>query len=376
MFIFSLPLMWQSDTQRWQWLLFTAISGVFWLVLLQLIFGMINSPKVLDAPLRFLLAACCLFALSKLSAARLVWACYGCIIGALGVMVWGYVSTHVSAYYWMDGSRAWNGFSNPIAFGCLSLLLGFISLILPIPIACARWKPIIFLLKVFAFVAAMVAAYYSASRAILLLVIPLLFLVILYFSQWRILSAGLSTILGIGLLTLLIMNTDNRVRNRIYEGERDIAVFAHDQNTSMGLRFEMWQVAVQIIADHPLSGVGRYGYQREVRRRIQLQQAPAVIADAWHPHNELLTLGVEMGMPGLLAALALYLVPACLFCSRLRREDPLVRFAATAGAMVVFGHLVVGLMDSYFWIVSQTAFYGVSVVVFAAIILSQENKTV
>jgi hypothetical protein len=34
----------------------------------------------------------------------------------------------------------------------------------------------------------------------------------------------------------------------------------------------------------------------------------------------------------------------------------------------------VGLVDVYFWIVSQTAFYGVSVAVFAAILLAQARQ--
>jgi O-antigen ligase len=372
MFLLALPLLRKPDRQ--QWWLFAALSATFWITLLQLLFGMPIKLHVLDAPSRFLLAGCCLFALSHLDAKRLSLACYGCIPATFGVMAWGYISLHVPHYFWGDGSRAWNGFSNPIPFGSLSVLLGFLSLILPIPQEWQKHLGAIRLLKLAALGAGLYAGYCSGSRAAMIIAIPLIFLAISHFGQFR-LGKVLALFLPAMLLAgALIMGTSNRMHARISEGCTDLAVFHKDQNTSMGLRLEMWKTGAQIFVDHPLRGIGKGGFYDEVNRRITLHLAPSLIQTAPHPHDELLNMADEMGLPGLLAGLLLYLVPGILFCSRLRAENRYARFAASAGAMVVIGHFCVGLVDVYFWIVSQTAFYGVSVAVFAAILLAQARQ--
>ena len=99
-----------------------------------------------------------------------------------------------------------------------------------------------------------------------------------------------------------------------------------------------------------------------------------MVKTAPHPHNELLNMGVEMGIPGLLIGFALYLIPGILFFRSLNEINTERRFPAYAGALTVVAFFLIGLMDTYFWIVSQTAFYGVLTVVFAAILLSPDRK--
>jgi hypothetical protein len=54
-------------------------------------------------------------------------------------------------------------------------------------------------------------------------------------------------------------------------------------------------------------------------------------------------------------------------------KDSVRRFAAYAGLLTVVAFFLIGLMDTYFWIVSQTAFYGVLVVVFSALLLLRDK---
>ncbi|WP_158248790.1 O-antigen ligase family protein [Chromobacterium sinusclupearum] len=376
MTLFSLPLLKDARGDRWTWALFIVLSASLLVTVLQLAAGMsFVGHKALDAPTRFFLAALCLFALKRLPARRLATACWGVWLGALGVMVWGYVSTHVAVYaYGLDVTRGWNQFSNPIPFGVFSVMLGFLSLSLPIVGWTDLSRKLQWLLCIGGLLAGLLAGYYSGSRAPFLIVPPLLIVMMLGVTRWRIGRIFVMLAVILAATASSVMITPNKLHSRIDEGLNDLRVYKQNQNTSMGLRLEMWRVARDIIADHPLTGVGKQGYYDEVNARIKQGKAPVIINAAPHPHGELLNFGVEMGLPGLILGLLIFAVPAALFFPLLRADDALLRFAATGGSIVVVGQFVAGLMDTYFWIVSQTAFYGTFVVVFAAIILARRQE--
>ena len=373
--LLSLPLLKDGVYNRWSWSLLLVFALPLAFTAAQLVLGMpMVEHKAMDAPSRFFLAAICLFALARLSGRKLALACWGALFGALGTMVWGYVSTHIPEYYWADGSRAWNQFSNPIPFGVLSVMLGFIALALPLSPQWAKWKSLLWAAKLLGLLAGLVAAYCSGSRAPFLIAAPLLLVALLGMSHWR---AG--RVLGVLVVILLlagglVMSTPNRLHERINEGIHDLSVYQQSPDSSMGTRLVMWQQAIDIIRKHPLAGVGKQGYFNEVNARIKQGTAPDLIRKAPHPHNEILNMGVEMGVPGVAVGLLLFLLPAALFFPRLRANDEWTRFAATGGSMVVAGQFTAGLMDTYFWIVSQTAFYGMLVAVFAAIILARRRE--
>ncbi|WP_162787982.1 O-antigen ligase family protein [Chromobacterium haemolyticum] len=373
--LLSLPLLKEGVYNRWSWSLLLVFTLPLVFTAVQLVLSMPSvEHKAMDAPSRFFLAGICLFVLARLNGRELALACWGALFGALGTMLWGYVSTHLPQYYWGDGSRAWNQFSNPIPFGALSMMLGFITLVLPLPPQCTKWRSLLWVAKLFGLLGGLVAGYYSGSRAAFLIVPPLLLIALLSMSRWR-----LGWVLGVLVAILLlvgglVMSTPNRLHERINEGIHDLSVYQQNQDTSLGLRLVMWQQALDIIREHPFIGVGKQGYFNEVNARIKQGKAPGLIHKAPHPHNEILNMGVEMGVPGMVVGLLMFLLPAALFFPRLRAADEWTRFAATGGSMVVTGQFTVGLMDTYFWIVSQTAFYGMLVAVFAAIILARRRE--
>lgn len=361
----------------WHWSIFSVLLAPLLLAALQIVFGMPVSLHVMDAPSRFFLAGVTLFGLSSLPRESLSKACYGAVVGAIGVMIWGYLSTHYNHYAWgVDPSRGWNGFSNPIPFGSLSVILGFVAFMLPTPFVFQKWRTIFVVLKIFSLACGLAAGYYSGSRAMLLVVVAGLFFSLGYYSKFSFKKVIPLTVLVLFIAGGLLMLGQNKISARIHEGVNDIAVNSTNQSTSMGLRFIMWRTAGEIILDHPLSGVGKEGYFEEVNRRIKVGKTSPLISTAPHPHNELLNMGVEMGIPGFLLGLALYLVPGMLFFRHLYDTDPARKFAAYAGSLTVVAFFLVGLMDTYFWIVSQTAFYGVLVVVFAAMLLSRDQEKV
>ena len=358
-------------------LLFWALSATAVLTVLQLFagFGGVNV-KGLDAPLRFVFAGLGLWGLSRLPSRYLMLALWGIPAGALGLGVWGWLSTHVQAYAWSDFSRGWNGFSNPIPFGVYSALFAFWVWIFPSKYYDLKvWQlRLAHSLQVIAVLAAFIAAYYSGTRAAQLVCLPLLLLLSVYF--YKIAARTMVWIVPALLLlsiTLLAVSPD-KFSIRFREGWSEITHYQDNPGTSMGLRLTMWQYGGQLVLEHPLTGVGKQGYYREVTKLQNDPTSLRLISGAPHPHNEILNLAVEFGMAGIAVGLALFLVPGMLFRRYLTHTDPVLAFAALAGMLVVVCQFVAGLFDAYFWIVSQTSFYGMSVVIFASMIFSRKRE--
>lgn len=343
------------------------------LAVLQMAVGYPVPTKALDAPSRLFLAAMGIFALVWLRTDYLLRAIALLVLAAVGAGVWGYLSTHVPVYFWGDGTRAWNGFSNPIPYSVLAVMFGFLALLLPNRLL-SKNDPLAWGIKSLAMACAAYAAYMAQTRSSLLIVPFLSLLALRYYfgNNWR---RGLMYCLPVfAMLVLFVACTENKIKNRINEGMNDFAVIDHDVNTSMGLRVEMWRTAGLIFLEHPVLGVGKAGYYPTIGQWAKEGKASPYVSSAPHPHNELLNMGVEMGVFGLLAGLLLYLFPLRLFWKNMCERDATLRFAGAAGCVVVTAFLVAGTMDVYFWIVSQTAIYGMAVTVFYALILARRRE--
>lgn len=75
-------------------------------------------------------------------------------------------------------------------------------------------------------------------------------------------------------------------------------------------RAEVWQRAVYILQDFPFTGVGLGAYSRAVDFLYPLFRYPPDSIS--HAHNLFLQIGVDLGLPGLVAWLAVYLLAAWL----------------------------------------------------------------
>ncbi len=355
----------QNNSLR-HWALLFALPFLF--ALTQKFLGFNFKINALDAPSRFLLASACIFMFYQCNAQHLSKSIAGAIIGALGVGIWAYLSTHIPSFFWIDGQRAWNGFSNPIPFGLLSLLLGFLAINVPHAFFPKVPVKLFVFIKLLALYAAFYAAYLSLSR-IALLVLPFLAIVlILQHAQhskkiyWHIFLSGV-------VLSTILFFTDNPYQTRVESSFSEITEFEKNPNTSMGLRLSMWQDAIELIQQHPW-GMGKNGFINEMRRRHPFKPKPAP-----HPHNEYLNFGVEFGIPGIVLAFLIYFVPLIFFYQHLKKQPNLIiQNAAANGLMVTLSFSIGGLLDCYFWITNQCVFYGLSVMLFVAIILKEKNN--
>ena len=105
------------------------------------------------------------------------------------------------------------------------------------------------------------------------------------------------------------------VQTRVLTAVNEVQLYLQSgtQATSVGARLAMWQFAVKDIADAPLVGQGAQGWLRNRDKAIQDKQLDPFIQNFNQLHNEYLDVAYKTGLLGLLALLALYVVPMLWF---------------------------------------------------------------
>ncbi|HEX6548387.1 MAG TPA: O-antigen ligase family protein [Candidatus Dormibacteraeota bacterium] len=115
----------------------------------------------------------------------------------------------------------------------------------------------------------------------------------------------------------------------------------HDPNNTVLSREPIWQAAVRMIHDHPLTGIGLNSFAGDLRR-----YAPDVGESHTHPHNFFLNFWLVLGLLGLAA----YLWVIVWFGRVIRRGlvgDLRPLYVGLAAALVAI--LVHGLVDTTIW---------------------------
>lgn len=93
-------------------------------------------------------------------------------------------------------------------------------------------------------------------------------------------------------------------QERVDEVTRDLTRWkpgAGDE-TSVGQRIGYYRTTLELIAEHPLTGVGTGGYAPAYAGKVRGTEAPATT----HPHNDYLMIGAQVGIPGIALLLLLY----------------------------------------------------------------------
>lgn len=224
-------------------------------------------------------------------------------------------------------------------------------------------------LKILAAVAMLYGSYLSQSRGAWI-TIPIFCAIALYSSGVLAKGRRLAMAVLIALALVGAMSQARLVKDRIDVARTDIEQYMSGTNvdTSIGFRFQLWRGSVVIFREHPLFGVGVDGYRdalADLKNRGIITPAASEFA---HSHNEFLFNAARLGLFGIAALLALYLVPACYFARDLRHRDKEVRAAACMGASLCAGIFVLGLTDVVFLWWEVFPFYAVGIATFIAFI--------
>ncbi|MCO5401302.1 O-antigen ligase family protein [Ralstonia soli] len=299
-----------------------------------------------------------LFVLLQLSPKQLQRVQWGCVAGALASVVWAYLELRVAR-----ADRV-GAFANAIPFGNLSLLMGLFSLI------SIGWSkedgwPLV-ALRVVAGGGGLYASYLSQSRGgwIAIPVLLLIAVATLRHVSWQ---KRVTALLVFFALLAAVCASSTIVRTRFDQATNDIRAYQAGQtNTSVGIRFQLWKAATMMLERHPLAGVGRGRFEPTLKalhaEGVITQEATAFE----HAHNEFLYNGATLGVLGIGALLALYLVPSMYFLRAAQCDDRILRTTGAMGLTLCVGFMLFGLTEVMFIIAQTVVFYSVMVAVFTA----------
>lgn len=331
--------------------------------------GLLAPGAQLNLPylyLRFALFAPIAWLLLRAGPARLAPLQWGLAVGAIISAAW--IATLA------QGGRPMHvGEANVIPFGNLSLLMGLLAF------ACAAWSPAPSRLRLAVGLAAAMAGLYvsllSETRGGWL-AIPIL--IPLAAAAWyrprgrHLLLGSASAVVALA----LVASASDRVQARMADALASIRQggLAGTGDSSIGTRVELWQAALDMLASHPLTGVGLQGFQPALQAMAADGRLSGAALALDHAHNDALHLAATLGLPGLLAVLATWLVPALFFGRRLRHHERPLRAAAATGLLLCTGFILFGLSESMLVIKLTNAFYSLLLAACVAFIASRESK--
>ncbi|KWR90172.1 O-antigen ligase family protein [Cupriavidus sp. IDO] len=350
---------------RRYWPFMLAMAALPLAVLLQQLLTQVEAPHVPYLYLRF-----AMFIPLTIGMVRL---------GPSGIrsVQWGFVASALMSAVWLHevaaaGRPSHVGFSNVIPFGNLALLMGMLALI---SIGWNRSGEYLQSgLKLLAALAGLYASYMSGTRGGWL-AIPVLALIALAASRrlTRMHKAGVMVGLA-GLMTLTWFGS-TRVQQRTTEVVSELSKFAHHVtlDTSTGIRLQLWRASLKMLQAHPWTGVGPDNFPQELQALAVQHVVTPVAATLPHAHNDILHAAATLGAPGLLAILALYLVPAAFFLRHLRSEDRDTQVASAMGLALCCGFMVFGLTEVMFATTLINAFYSLVMSVCFAYIVARKD---
>lgn len=303
-----------------------------------------------DATFRLTLTVPVVWWLSQQAPARLRHAQWGILLGA--------VAGAVSMVYWIPagGGRPEPDYATSITFGNLSLLMGVLAwLSLGWKQTASRLEPAA---KWAAGALGIYGSFLSGSRGGWL-AIPV-FAVLLALAWGLSRRARIAAICLLPLVLVSVYVASPNVQQRFVEAGTDVSSYLSgaERDTSIGMRFQMWHAASEMFMAHPLTGVGAGKFNEQLRLRHERGEVSETVAEFDHAHNDFLWFAGTLGIPGVLALLAIFGVPGWHFYRRASDADVQVATAARMGLAVVLGYVVFGLTEAMFSITMNAAFYG------------------
>lgn len=139
------------------------------------------------------------------------------------------------------------------------------------------------------------------GQVVLLVLVAYLFI---HRFGWRGALAGAAAV--IATVVVVAQNPNSALMARYGGGIKEIQnwQFGRSDESSMGLRMQYAATSLRIIAAHPLVGVGTGGFEPAYRQEIAGTEARS----SNNPHNQYLLTTAQLGLPGLVALLAIFVV--------------------------------------------------------------------
>jgi hypothetical protein len=218
-----------------------------------------------------------------------------------------------------------------------------------------RWLALCFGALIFAFLSNM---FYVATSRTALVALPIL---LLLFGFRELGIRGLLILLtGAAVLITTVWVTSPYLRDRVARVAEDVNNYPTNYNTAVGFRLEFWRKSADLFSQAPLLGHGT-GSIGELFRQHEADGRADTAVITNNPHNQILTVALQLGLVGVLVLFAMWFVHLAAF-----RGGSL---AAWVGLVVVVQNMVSSMFNSSLFDFTQGLGYALGVGVAAAMML-------
>ncbi|MGF6768778.1 O-antigen ligase [Paraburkholderia sp. GAS199] len=354
--------------RAYPWYTAGMVTYVVVLIAQQLLLGY-WMPRQFDPLSRFVFALPLFLLLRRFPSRNLRIVGWGCAAGAFGAGMWALLDQMRGGL--TDASRLNNYYTNAIPFGDTALLLAFLAIFTLGWDGRRDWR--VLSLKLLALVAGGYASYLSGSRGGWL-AIPV-FVVLLgvqfhWFAQKKRLAVAALALVICGAALL----STQRVTTRVEAATSDLVALRHgNDNTSTGLRLQLWQASWQLFVDHPLYGVGKGRLVTALGDMAKRGEAKAEIVNE-RAHSDFFSTIAETGAIGTVCLVLLYFSLSVYFWRNRRSTDPAIRAAAYSGLAVSFSTVIFGLTIDVLVPVMVTALLALLSATFLAMIDARKRE--
>lgn len=312
-----------------------------------------------DRPVRFLLALPVLLLILRFPP-RQAWLWSGLALGAIGA------ASLAIFQKLMEGAVRPSGFLHAIQFGNLSMLMGvlcFAGLGWAV-VQRHRYAWVVLLLA--GALLGMLGSLLSGSRG------GWVGLPVIGYVLYRGYGRQLPFMVKLGFISAMMALIfsmyalpQTGVQQRVNDAVSDIALYVsgEERDTSLGLRFEMWRGASQLIIERPLLGWGESGYESAMAELGEQGEISVMAAEFGHAHNEFIDAFAKRGLLGIAVLLMLYMIPLRMFASGLKHANLEVRALAVAGTLLPVAYIDFGLSQAFLAHNSGAMFYAFWLVV-------------
>ena len=258
-----------------------------------------------------------------------------------------------------------------IHFGDFALVMGVLS-VLSIDWT-GRDSLLLRLFKIAGFAAGIYASVVSGSRGGWI-AMPVFLMIFIYFRMGKVtLRALLFVPLMLVIAGFIAYESSAEIHHRVDNLLGDVTSFQQgNPDTSTGIRMQLFKAAAKAFMEHPVFGVGPEGFAKEMdaMQKEGVVTPMAAGLGRGEVHNELLSRAAGMGVFGLVAMLAIYLVPANIFHRSMRSSTARTRQSGMLGLVFVTGFMVFGLTAETLNLTMASAFYGLTIAVLLAACLN------
>jgi O-antigen ligase len=270
-----------------------------------------------------------------------IWFWIGLAIGAIGAAIF-------SGYQALVMDLRAGGFTNPIQFGNIALLMGVLCFVRALVGAHHGWVNLVLWTGFFA---GLVASVWSQTRGgWLALAFIFIWILVNATKNWPLLKRRMMLAGFCLFLLVLTLQSKGIVQSRMAIATAEIKAYVETgkQDTSVGARLAMWTLAWSDVAKEPWLGHGDKGWIELRDSAIEDGRLSTFSSSFTHLHNEYMNVLFKRGLIGLVLYLGMFIVPMLLFFRPyLHHNDVEVRSLAMAGMVIPMMYMDFGLTQTF-----------------------------